>query len=245
MPRSEAFLLGTPLIDLAAVLPLANKSEIVLANSAARLLERWCFHGDGWEMSELEDGHVRLSTTARFPLPAEDDRQVSFEASNGNQVGGGRLFLQARSGATKCKEMRGDSMVESVVLQMHRIKQSIISEEDSFATYLQRQNAAQKSGHPSSNDGFWHLDLLAEESVGDTTEAVDHAVEEGRFRGLDPLLRFMPSFVKQSCFEGHDNIWLMEHRMVAVLFVVANMKAKSLAPGHLLGAEPARDVRGR
>lgn len=55
------------------------------------------------------------------------------------------------------------------------------------------------------------------------------AIEAEDDMGLGPLLRFMPGFVHSQLLAGYNPSSLMEHRMVTILFVIADMEVSSLA----------------
>lgn len=223
MERSEAFLIGAPLTEIAEALALSSKSEIVLAPSAAQLLTLEQAGASGWQVVELGDGHLRTTLTeravgcvTRAPL-----RRISYGTI---ERADGRSDLLSKASNTSQDPMGGSaSLSHRLVDKMQAI--SAIPPAGMFAspspssprsrsTTIRRPPAKTRS--ELSNATVASSELIQALKPGDPVKM--------DCMGMGALLRFVPSFVKHSCLEGRGSTGLMEHRMVAILFCIADMK---------------------
>jgi hypothetical protein len=99
------------------------------------------------------------------------------------------------------------------------------------------EEAANSSGSRSSDgagleDRHSSLELGRGTSRAPSMKRLGRTVSMGRLReqgktndmGLGALLRFLPVFVRQNCVSRQNPTTLMEHRLVTVLFIIADMK---------------------
>eukprot|EP00873_Tetraselmis_striata_P001145 jgi/Tetstr1/421409/TSEL_001176.t1 len=167
--RSEAFVIGAPLSEIATALALSSKSEIVLAPSAAQLLGGVQAGAPGWRVVELADGHIRTAPVT----PADSDAAAPMLGSY-TSIGG---------------------------------------EDDS-----------RDLAHATNSRVIELMQRRAPDGRGIQAATAEDPAELDRM-GMDALLRFVPSFVQRSCLEGRGSQGLMEHRMVSILFCIADMKS--------------------
>lgn len=226
--RSEAFLVGRPLAEIATALSLSAKNDIILAPSAARLLAHVKGSADALRITELQQGHVRM-------LPgASEDSMVALPpfcatSRSANQQGGLSELMRRRAPHEELA-----LLPNRLLKRMHEITQD--------DRYLSR-SWCDLSVNPSSpsklTTGSSSTDSSRRWEIGATSTRGGAEVSTEERMGMDALLRFMPSFVQRSCLEGHGNKGLMEHRMVAILFVIADLKVRYSLPGvHCCGVHP-------
>lgn len=224
MERSEAFVIGAPLSEIATALALSSKSEIVLAPSAAQLLGGVQAGAPGWRVVELADGHIRTApvtpadSDAAAPMlgsytsiGGEDDSRDLAHATNSRMV----ELMQRRAPDGTLASLPGQ-----LLRRMSR-EMTTITQPETPASPLCR-SLISPMGRTWSDTSF-PTDSGLESGRGIQAATAEDPAELDRM-GMDALLRFVPSFVQRSCLEGRGSQGLMEHRMVSILFCIADMK---------------------
>jgi hypothetical protein len=242
--RAEAFVLGTPLSELSTALGQSKKSEIVLAPSATRLFGRQ--QTENWEQTLLSSGHLLLR-------PKEGDDLLRDMSAGQTEAGGisEKALVKTKSaGATipsvvgrrNCRQSldmllmpRYENNVmcppEAVVNRMQEMKKAESSAVLSNPTYA-AFDASRDSAMATGETGVMRGSRGNESSYKRLEEMVQRhtvsspPVSKQDDMGLDALLRFMPAFVRSKCLTGHNTNTLMEHRVVTILFIIADMKVK-------------------
>lgn len=215
--RSEAFVLGTPLHEIAIALSLSKKSEIMLAPSA---VHHWTPpDSPDWTQQTLPTGHLVMSRAASRSRMLQRSRSVESPLGLVEQTAEPKprrpAYTEAIGDKSKDEfvsaKMRQERLIDEVVSFMDDMEtaECILSSGRSLA--LSDLDEMLQGGPPSPDNS--------------TTGMPTHCLPDSM--GLGDLLPFLPEFVRKKCLSGqHTLSTLMEHRSVTVLFIIADMQVR-------------------
>jgi len=215
--RSEAFVLGPALSEIATALNEAKSSEIALAPSAVHFLGAHCRAEGEWRQALLASGHLLLSPTHR-----EDDgdgspsRNPPPPADGGQKPG--RLSLGLSRYPCQSQSMEGarTRKVSRIVSRMREIENAQPSWDTSPAMSMSH---AQSSWETPPARSMSHASLSWQSPI------MRELLKRPRnTMGLEQLLRFVPEFVWSCLADLTALSTLTEHRWVTTMFVIADLK---------------------
>jgi hypothetical protein len=214
--------MGKPLHELAVALPNAKGSEFLICPSAVRLL------GKRLPGRLLSGGCVAMT----FPESSMYST-INVEDSNRSEdLGNALAFLESRMDHdVEVEDDLADGgngdILESVVRHMV-LRKSLCLETPS--------KPASDSGHGGVGPTAGARNRRRRSSLASYDQAMSFTIEQiwetydGRdgsdadSLGLEPLLRFMPNFVRQRCVSSYSLSSLTEHRAITVLFIIGAIK---------------------
>lgn len=240
--RSEAFVLGPPLSQIATALNLSKRSEVVLAPSARCLLVDGLLDVEhpAWAQRHLASDHLVLSPTAgpedaallqTAPLAGSS---MSLEGAL-NAVSSKPQLIRAKTGFYSMSRRRMAQTMddcpawptEKILARMYEISQARLqistdaSLHDSTASIPANQPLSRRrlSKSRATRRATWHNDPdLLLQAISSSSGNDD--------MGLELLLRYTPECVRAKCLSNHNPDTLMEHRLVTILFVIANLQVR-------------------
>ena len=231
--RSEAFILGRPLVEIASALGESGVSEIVLASGAAGHFTRedpqMSQPEQGrWLESELPSGSLLLRPgEGLIPMPRTPEARVSASPHNSFEMPAGRKSYH---------------LSYARHLDTPKYANSVCSPEEVVRRMRQNVETESAAGRASANGSLTASDFLTRvDSFGSDWDSV-HSGEQQDLMGADALLRFTPDFVRQKLLDGHSVSVLMEHRLVTVLFIVADMQVRGCGGSLCRRCTPLRCV---
>lgn len=233
--RYEAFLLGSPLLEIAPALKESGVGQIVLAPGASSLLgtHKDCRGTGIWDRSELASGctmFVKASTSAsQHSATSAASQKLSRIVSKeyGCLVGDSQAL---NSEGTTSEDGTPVTPVDRVVARMHKV-----STTDTAVTGQLLSGSSFMEAFPPGNRGRPSTKRTSSRLSMRRTSSKFFGDQVYDSMGLDALLRFMPDFVRSKCIARHNHTTLMEHRVVTILFVVADMKVRfALLQGDVL-----------
>ena len=200
-------MLGVPLLEIAPALSQSGVSEIVLAPSAARHWgsaagqrplpsELGC-----WRESELPSGGGLLLRPEEAPLAGSMAPKVQAATNQ-------RSSFDVESRRSSEYKL-GD--------EMRLRRRSRISTARSLDAVVQRMRWNSEARKPAS---FVEQPVASAHNIWLTMGISS----EDRAMGAGDLLQFMPEFVRTQHIAGRSGAALTEHRLVTVLFIVADME---------------------
>uniref|UniRef100_A0A061QVT6 Guanylyl cyclase n=1 Tax=Tetraselmis sp. GSL018 TaxID=582737 RepID=A0A061QVT6_9CHLO len=207
--RGEAFVLGRPLCELRKAVDLSRSSEIVLTAMACEVLQgHFCLRA-----TEQREGHVVLE------LPRVN-----------GQTGQNKKHFKA---ALKRRQELKEKIV-SKGLQIDRMQQGSLKWSGrSFRRSLElfaKLDCSQAMGSRRASDALSEALAHASEESSALPGEAEAAGETERLscKGLESLLSFVPSSVRESFVTGMEPDQLAEHRTVSILFVVSSFEGKKV-----------------
>mmetsp|Transcript_3596 Transcript_3596/g.8578 ORF Transcript_3596/g.8578 Transcript_3596/m.8578 type:complete len:1140 (-) Transcript_3596:2301-5720(-) len=249
--RSEAFLLGEPLLDLGRAMPLSQSSELIIAPSALEHV-RDKVHGEA-----REGGHVcvvleqpadrkakvaglsrrRLSTAMMAPLSgARPARRLTAGASSQGPQQSHAVQPAGVMDTEAVQRWRADrlELVTEKVLSVaelaraHAMGSRSGFEGNGTPKFLVRQRLSKMKSFSSKRFSSSRLTLGA---TGHPRPASPHHIlrtdNDDVDCGAEVLLRFVPWFVRQRCVLGLQMDMLAENREVSVLFISGRVQVAS------------------
>jgi hypothetical protein len=221
--RSEAFVLGTPMSEIATALGESKRSEIVLAPSAVRL---WAPRETGhWAQRRLPSGHVVFFPEGRHHGHLTGLHGAAVARVQGNAS---RSLAQSEMGSLPGPQR---SSLEMEQRPLGAIQMRLVRKVVSFMREIETARSSSlllNGDSPTSGRS-----ILAESPSWQVVSSRHHSYSVGSLTegsrgdrmGLDALLRFVPECVRSKCLAGHRALsTLMEHRVATILFIVADMK---------------------
>jgi hypothetical protein len=189
---------------------------------------------EAWVRTEIGDSYLRVSP----PTPTSQEKAESELRKYGHPNQESLVSLTIEDRERKMQQTRRQyadaaaRSIDEVVECMFKVSSSpeargsSSSDEPSLEGLLQHQRLTQemrRSSAASAADSVNSIDFnCSSRSVLVRPSSRKWMVRDRM--GARALFRFLPSFVQQSCLEGFGSASLMEHRMVTVLFIVADLK---------------------
>eukprot|EP00873_Tetraselmis_striata_P038272 jgi/Tetstr1/458536/TSEL_044939.t1 len=237
--RSEAFMIGPPLKEIAAALAESKTSQIVLAPSAVCEMgptaQQSCQAGN-WSACSLATGSLLL---APMPLDVESSSEVglpSYESSSSSSAGAYKSSFRHKLSLHSKRHQAGHLVLPNPLYPTRAVLARMLDTGEDKQT-IGRDYSAHSGNAVRKNMSMRLWASLQGKLAQPATAAPPHAppqprasltdlcaAEERDAAGLDALLRFMPQFVRSKCVAGHSFSALMEHRTVTTMFVIASME---------------------
>jgi hypothetical protein len=188
---------------------------------------------NGWDQISLSTGHLLLrpdpdcvvSDSALAAQLEGGDTAARVSSSDGIAAHMKQERCHRESSGTPLLPSYGISSIFSPEEVVNRMRQTCTARSPSLlsSTTIPSSSSLEKSASKRSSalrqDSYKRLDEMVQRQGVNSLPGQQHDD-----MGLDALLRFMPAFVRSNCLSGYNASTLMDHRVVTILFIIADMK---------------------